>query len=144
MRSSREARASDSQCRSRNCPRFDPSILRHSGIWGTEDEAVLNIVHKKRKNPKQSPLNKKNFFHRGLCTTNGPCIKTPGFSSVSLVLRTTAPVILAVFSNEGSYSPKHSLVFIFQLINHIIYGLCVKIEFIDWRYSQSCWYFRPL
>jgi hypothetical protein len=25
-------RASDSQCRSRNCPGFDPSILRHSGI----------------------------------------------------------------------------------------------------------------
>ncbi len=32
MRSSRVVRASDSQCRSRNCPGFDPSILRHSGI----------------------------------------------------------------------------------------------------------------
>jgi hypothetical protein len=21
---------------------------------------------------------------------------------------------------------------------------CCLIEFIDWRYSQSCWYFRPL
>ncbi len=38
-------RASDSQCRSRNCPGFDPSILRHSGIWGAADEAVLNKVH---------------------------------------------------------------------------------------------------
>ncbi len=25
---------------------FDPRILRHSGIWGAADEAVLNIVHK--------------------------------------------------------------------------------------------------
>ncbi len=30
MRSSRVVRASDRQCRSRNCPGFDPSILRHS------------------------------------------------------------------------------------------------------------------
>jgi hypothetical protein len=27
MRSSRVVRASDSQCRSRNCPGFDPSLL---------------------------------------------------------------------------------------------------------------------
>jgi hypothetical protein len=47
MRSSRAVRASDSQCRSRNCPGFDPSILRHSGIRGAADEAVLNIAHKK-------------------------------------------------------------------------------------------------
>ncbi len=26
---------------------FDPSILRHSGIWGAADEAALNKVHKK-------------------------------------------------------------------------------------------------
>ncbi len=37
---------------------FDPSILRHSGIWGAADEALLNTVHmkneeknKKEKNP---------------------------------------------------------------------------------------------
>jgi hypothetical protein len=49
MRSSRVVRASDSQCLSRNCPGFDPSILRHRGICGAADEAVLNtgIVHKK-------------------------------------------------------------------------------------------------
>ncbi len=45
MRSSREwmrstrvwvisIRASDCQCQSRNSPGFDPSILRHCGIWG--------------------------------------------------------------------------------------------------------------
>ncbi len=55
MRSSRVVRASDSQCRSRNCPGFYPSILRHSGIWGAADEAVLNIVHKK-KNPENPPF----------------------------------------------------------------------------------------
>jgi hypothetical protein len=49
MRSSRVVRASDSQCRSRNCPGFDPSILRHSGIIGAADEAVLNIVQKNKK-----------------------------------------------------------------------------------------------
>ena len=32
MRSSRVVRESDSQCRSRNCPGFDPSIFRHNGI----------------------------------------------------------------------------------------------------------------
>ncbi len=47
--------ASDSQCRSRSCPGFDPSILRHSGIWGAADEAVMNSVHKK-KISKKSPL----------------------------------------------------------------------------------------
>ncbi len=40
-------RASDCQCRNRNSPTFDPSILRHSGIWGAADEAVLDTVHKK-------------------------------------------------------------------------------------------------
>ncbi len=38
------------QCRSRNCPGFDPSILRHSGIWGAADETVLNTVHKNPRN----------------------------------------------------------------------------------------------
>ncbi len=33
-------------------------ILRHSGIWGAEDEAVLNIVHYKKK-PKNTPSLKK-------------------------------------------------------------------------------------
>jgi hypothetical protein len=43
MRSSRVDRASSCQCRS---PRFDPSILRHNGIWEAADEAVLNnLIH---------------------------------------------------------------------------------------------------
>ncbi len=50
MRSSRVVRASDSQCRSHNYPGFDPSILLRSGILGAAEEAVLNIVHKKKKN----------------------------------------------------------------------------------------------
>ncbi len=53
MRCSRVARASDSQCRSRNCPGFDPSNLRHSGILGASDEAVLNkVLYIRTKNPK--------------------------------------------------------------------------------------------
>ncbi len=49
MRSSRVVRASDCQCTSCNGPGFNPSIRRHSGIWGAADEAVLNIVRKKNK-----------------------------------------------------------------------------------------------
>ncbi len=42
-------------CRSRICPGsgFDPSILRHSGIWGAADDAVLNKV---LKIPKKFPF----------------------------------------------------------------------------------------
>ncbi len=43
MRFSRVVKASDS----RNCPGFDLSILRRSGIWGAANETVLNVVHKK-------------------------------------------------------------------------------------------------
>ncbi len=56
MRSSREVRASDSQCQSRSCPGFDPSILRHSGIWGAADDTVLNKV---LENSKKSPWKKR-------------------------------------------------------------------------------------
>ncbi len=49
MRSGWVVRASDFQCQSRNSPGFDPSILRHSGISGAADEAVLNTVHRKNK-----------------------------------------------------------------------------------------------
>ncbi len=41
MRSSRVVRASDKVA---TVPEFDPSILRHSGIWGAVDEAVLKKV----------------------------------------------------------------------------------------------------
>ncbi len=36
--------ASDFQCKQCNCPGLNPSILRHNGICGTADEAVLNKV----------------------------------------------------------------------------------------------------
>ncbi len=48
MRSCLVVRASDLQCTSCNGPGFDPSIRRHSGIWGAVDEAVLNIVRNKK------------------------------------------------------------------------------------------------
>jgi hypothetical protein len=44
LRPIRVVRASDSLCRSHNCLGFDPSILRHSGIWGAAEKAVLNKV----------------------------------------------------------------------------------------------------
>ncbi len=44
MRSSLVVRATDCQCTSCKGPGIDPSIRRHSGIWGAADEAVLNIV----------------------------------------------------------------------------------------------------
>ncbi len=57
MRSRLVIKASDCQCRIRNSPGFDPSILRHSRIWGAADEAVLKTVpvHRKIKNPKKFP-----------------------------------------------------------------------------------------
>ncbi len=33
---------------SRDRRRFDPCILRHIGIWGSAEEAVLNTVHRKK------------------------------------------------------------------------------------------------
>ncbi len=44
------------------CPGFDPSIRRHSGIWGAADEAVLNIVRQKIKSPPKIFL--KNIKHK--------------------------------------------------------------------------------
>ncbi len=49
MRFIQVVRASDYQCRSRNSPGFDPSILRNSGIGGAADEAVLKTVRRRKK-----------------------------------------------------------------------------------------------
>jgi hypothetical protein len=49
LRCSRAVTASGCQCRIRNCPGFDPTILRHTGILGATDEAVFNNVHTKKK-----------------------------------------------------------------------------------------------
>ncbi len=43
-------------CRSRNCPGFDPNILRHSVIWGAADEALLNKVQREEKKSENSPF----------------------------------------------------------------------------------------
>ncbi len=53
-------RASDSQCRSRNCPGFDPSILLDAvESERAADEAVVNKVLKKStKNPLLNELSK--------------------------------------------------------------------------------------
>ncbi len=44
MRSSLVVKGSDCQCTSCNGPGFNPSIRRHSTIWGAAYEALLNIV----------------------------------------------------------------------------------------------------
>ncbi len=54
LRSIQLFRASSCQYQSSNSPGLDPSILRHSGILGTADEAVLSNVHWK-KNQKKPP-----------------------------------------------------------------------------------------
>ncbi len=65
MRSSLVVRASDCLCTSCNGPGFDPSIRRHSGIWGAADEAVLNIVRAKKKKIPQKNIKKKRI-HRSV------------------------------------------------------------------------------
>ncbi len=81
MRSSLVVRASDCQCRSRNSPGFDPSILPHSGIWGAAYKAVLNTVHRKKEkkslkiplliclglNLKNPPVNLSGFYRERPC-----------------------------------------------------------------------------
>jgi hypothetical protein len=62
MRSSQVVRASCCQCQSRNCPRLDPSILRHSGIWRAAAKAVLNNVHYKKNRKIPPPKKKIPFF----------------------------------------------------------------------------------
>jgi hypothetical protein len=51
MRSSLVVKASDCQCTSWNGPGFDLSIRRHFVICGAEDEAVFNILLKKKSPP---------------------------------------------------------------------------------------------
>jgi hypothetical protein len=75
-------RASGCQCQIRNSPGFDPRLLRHSGIWGMADEAVLNYVHKGKntkmthKKGKKTVLGIRDFLmririHRSVLVTNG-------------------------------------------------------------------------
>jgi hypothetical protein len=52
MRSSQVAGAHDYQSQGSNSPRFNQSILKHSGVWVAADEAVLNIQY--IKNPSQN------------------------------------------------------------------------------------------
>ncbi len=75
MRSGRVVRVSGRQCRSRNCPGFDPSILQHGGIWWAADEEVLTIHIQYCKSPKISPFKRISY----------QCL--PLISVISLVLR---------------------------------------------------------
>ncbi len=70
-RSGRVVRALICQCQRRNSPGFDPSILRHSRIWGAAHEAVLNKVCYFQ-TPKNPPLNKKKRKKRENICSRGP------------------------------------------------------------------------
>jgi hypothetical protein len=56
MRSSRVVRASDIQCRSRNCPGFDPSILRSDTVESEGRQMKQYLISDKKKNLKKSPI----------------------------------------------------------------------------------------
>ncbi len=60
-------RASDCQCISCNDSGFDPSIRRHSEIWGAAVEAVRIIVRNKIP---QKIFKKQNIYFRGSCRSN--------------------------------------------------------------------------
>jgi hypothetical protein len=59
MRSIREVRRADSQCKCCSSPGFNPSILLHRGIGGAPDEAVLNSVLLKKS--KKTSFTEKNM-----------------------------------------------------------------------------------
>jgi hypothetical protein len=88
MRSSLVVRASDCQCTSCNGPGFDPSIRRHSGIWGSADEAVLNIVRKKRK---KSP---KKYFKKKMYCSGTLFFKDPDISSTYTLIKNGDLIVL--------------------------------------------------
>jgi hypothetical protein len=97
MRSSLMVKASDCQCTSCNGPGFDPSIRRHSGIWGAADEAVLNIVRRKTKNIPQKNIKKKIYI---LCNQVGTT-KT-GVCRVVCLLAVCGTGYLIAVSASGS------------------------------------------
>jgi hypothetical protein len=67
-------------------PGFDPSILRHSVIWGEADEAVVNNLHIKRKNQKKNFKKKeRDNFENGMPRNHGERVKM-GFVVVSFWL----------------------------------------------------------
>ena len=121
MESSRVVRASDNHCRSRNCPGFDPSILRHSGIWGAADEAV----HRKNQQQKicsQKETNRISYAdmgqHRFHSLPDTICIKHLAKLSCykiifrqyfTLLLPPWAPCTCFMFDLKSWYLPMDSL-----------------------------------
>ncbi len=73
MRLSRVVRASGFQCQSRTSSGFDPSILRHSGIWGAADEAVLNNVRPLKEKAKNIPFHYYTYNEWVLAARTRPC-----------------------------------------------------------------------
>ncbi len=137
MRSSLVVRASDSQCRSHNCPGFDPSFLRHSEIWGVADEAMLNIVHKKKKNKK--PFKKLPKNEQKTKTT--VCYTSAGISlvwklcwqnNIWTVSGFPSAIALCAF-----LTPTHTVVLPY-FPAHFLKGLCHEIfeQFLSFSFSS--------
>ncbi len=104
-KSSLVVRVSDCQCTSCNGPGFDPSIRRHSGIWGAADEAVLNIVRKKREK-----IPPKNIFKKRICT-QGVSEKYPFIKRALYHFRfVSIELVLAKYSLGDSLATSHSTV----------------------------------
>ncbi len=142
MRSSQVVTASDCQCISCNGPGFDPSIRRHSGIWGAADEAVLNIVRKKKNPPKKYIYIKSSLFFRD---AEDAVHARDGYDYDGYRLRVEFPKVIIVNCNNSPCMVQSMDQITIKTPNpkKCRHFWCL-IEFIDWRYSQSCWYFRPL
>ncbi len=90
---------------------LNPSIFRHSGIWGAAKETVLNKVYKKPKNPpveyiwRQHEKNRRNllggnfkksaelFRQFVFCITHIPCLKSCVVLRQSLCPSTVYPIL---------------------------------------------------
>ncbi len=75
---SRVVRASDYQCRKRNAPGFDPSILRHNGIWGAADKVDQTFLKQKYPGQEKNP---------GI----------PGWGRVSLIKILNSETVLVIY-----------------------------------------------
>ncbi len=127
MRSSLVVRASDCQCTSCNGPGFDPSIRRHSGIWGAADETVLNIVWKNRKNP--SKKYKKKLFR----SWGGSCRLVVRTSCVCILIWNLCAVAAPVPTQGNNLIGSGG----FQQAS--VSRKCYKIDFLDWILCLCFW-----
>ncbi len=122
MRSSLVVRASDCKCTSCNGPGFDPSIRRHSGIWGAADEAVLNMLWQKIK--KSPPPQKKKSTYQMVTHIVG---RGQNWETSQWTVERSEPWELSPASSTPTY----------QMMTHVV-GTEVGGQ------PQDCWEVRTL